>query len=456
MKKRFLMIVLCIFSSFILLNNQTTFVEAKTKNKTNTMLLTDSVSANDHPFENQLEMVKVSKDGLAGSDCYVMLIDKKGNEILEIDDQCPYYAAKNGYIVFNPISTRDDGYLDNGYQNMSSIYTTKGKVVKEGEPDVYYGKVSKSGYVFGVKRVEGLDGTSYQYFIENLKTNEVIEINSDYMPSFEYCTFDIYTGVGDIFVDYINNRGNKFINLKTGETNNSYIFENRQGEIINYLRGPDYRYGYFVYNNLIVSKDLKEEYRFPNVNENGRCAFVLIGKNKVLANDGSMDGNFCGIYDFNGNLLKNLATENEDGYGGININIEQIMYYNEVYYIKSDNGFMYTLDENFDYIAEPTKTIEDNKISYSHYVCTAKGMAVISGMNMYLVDKDLNITKQYPKQEVYMDSANTIGYPYKQRYFACRTGSQHYIFDIKTGKKIQKIKLNNSGKSSEKIIDKIS
>ena len=95
MKKRFLMIVLCIFSSFILLNNQTTFVEAKTKNKTNTMLLTDSVSANDHPFENQLEMVKVSKDGLAGSDCYVMLIDKKGNEILEIDDQCPYYAAKN-------------------------------------------------------------------------------------------------------------------------------------------------------------------------------------------------------------------------------------------------------------------------------------------------------------------------------------------------------------------------
>lgn len=457
MKKRILMIAVCFFTGLFLLNNQITFIEAKSKTKT--MLLTDSVSANDHPFENQLEIVKVSEDGLAGSDCYVMLVDKKGNEILEMDDKCPYYAAKNGYIVFNPITTRADGYLDNGYQNMSSIYTTKGKVVKEGEPDVYYGKVSKSGYVFCIKEIEDLDGIFYQYFIENLKTGEVIEINSNDMPSLENGTFDIYTGIGDIFLDYVNNRGNKFINIKTGETNNSCFYENRQGEIIDYLSGPNYRYGYFAYNNLIVSKDLKEEYRFPKVNDRGSCAFILIGKNKVLANDGSMNGDFCGIYDFNGNLLKNLVPENEDGddasYGG-KINIKQIIYYKGVYYIKSENGFIYTLDDNFNYIAEPTKTIEDKKISYSYLICTAKGMAIISGMDMFLIDKDLKITKEYPKQEVYMHGLSTIGYTYKQRYFACRTGSQHYIFDIKTGKKIQKIKLRNTGKSSEKIIDKIS
>ena len=89
------------------------------------------------------------------------------------------------------------------------------------------------------------------------------------------------------------------------------------------------------------------------------------------------DNDNYGIYDMKGKLVKDLTE------GGISYIFEN----DDVYYVKSNTGYIYTLDSNFEYITEPIKNT-------STLLPTEKGIIGFIDSKVYLLDKTLEFNKE--------------------------------------------------------------
>ena len=78
-----------------------------------------------------------------------------------------------------------------------------------------------------------------------------------------------------------------------------------------------------------------------------------------------------GIYTMDGELAKDL-TEGE---------VDDIFYYNGTYYVISETGFFYTMNDSFEYVKQPAKMLEDKYLSID--------------IGQYLTSFSLDLTSYY-------------------------------------------------------------
>jgi len=385
MKKKVLVwgfLVLVLFLTTACGSNKTNEEEDDSSKNTELKETTDNEEK-----DSSKEVVKIEevvcqfRDGLAvvNNDNGSYVIDEEGYEKFKLEVDTGSFSGNdvkvaNGYVTVVKNDKEAQVYT-------SSIYDENGELIKS-EENTIYGEVSSSGYVF-VKRIEkSLSGESETMAIEDLKGNVIKEAKlNEYGNLFDHYDYII----NDVFLN-----GDELINIKTGKTQstNTSIFDNSTE----------------VYDDMIIrggkvySLDLSSVYDY-----NGE---------KLLSKDFYYKEN--GIYEVvSGKLLKDLSE------GGV----ESIYYYDGVFYVYSDTGYIYTMDTNFNYIKSPVerKSIELLGVSSSGVILGS----IESKVKVSIIDKNFEDVKV-------LDMA---GYPdeVKDNFFYGNAGYD-YIFNIKLNK----------------------
>ncbi len=294
-----------------------------------------SISEVVEPFANGYAIVK-------GTDGNKYVIDENGNVTYTINFD--KYTFSNGYII-----------VDNDY-----IIDATGKKILEEDDTKSYLAISKSGYVVVMTQSSSLSGVSNKVDIEDLNGNSVYSYDKEL--SLEDCKYI----TGDLF-----RLNSTFINARTGKT-----FKDDNGDIPeikgNAVDGKIYAKS--VNHQYIISEDLEEVFTDQ---QDMWSKFDILG----IINDkyfyAKTDDNNYGIYDMKGKLVKDLTD------GGISYIFEN----DDVYYVKSNTGYIYTLDSNFEYITEPIKNT-------STLLPTEKGIIGFIDSKVYLLDKTLEFNKE--------------------------------------------------------------
>ena len=255
-----------------------------------------------------------------------------------------------------------------------------------------------------------LSGTSYKVDIEDLNGNSVYSYDKEL--SLEDCKYI----TGDLF-----RLNSIFVNARTGKT-----FEDDNGDIPeikgNAIDGKIYAKS--LKNQYIISEDLEDVFTFK---DDAWATFDILG----IINDkyfyAKTDDNNYGIYDMKKNLVKDLTE------GGISYIFEN----DDVYYVKSNTGYIYTLDSNFEYITEPIKNT-------ATLFPTEIGIIGFTDGKVYLLDKSLEFNKElsyisdFPARDINNDIMEITGgrytYYLKDKFLY---SDNNIIYNLETEKAVE-------------------
>ena len=242
--------------------------------------------------------------------CYI--IDGEGKILYEINDQNIVNAKNinvsymNGYICYN--------------NNMGTSYVTDlrtGNKIVEGSKTIECVDVTYDGFILQKITNEQISGTTYQVRIIDKDGNIIWEDSAEKTSNIDTLT--------DNYVIF----DNILINAKTGKTTDLGV---DAGKI-----GGKVQYNHIIVDNIIYDMNTDEiKLKFEGKEEIEN----LLNENYFYT--------YSGIYNVNDGTLEKDLTEGH---------IKNIYYKNNKYYVISDNGFYYILNDQFEYVYDPTKIL---------------------------------------------------------------------------------------------------
>ena len=291
-------------------------------------------------------LIKYSND----NNYYV--IDKAGKVVYTISDDNMDISKNrvkysNGYLL---IDTQKYGP---GGEETKINYVKDlrdGSTKLEGNETTELVNVTESGYVLERVTIEALGGTTYESRIVDLSGNVVWRSEDNYdVECFETVVGDIVAYAGSSYSGY------SFINAKTGKTMD-LGFSCVKGYFDCFV------FGDYILTGVSANND---DYLIIDINNFKKIEPELSHVHKIL-NDTYIYSTplwgTVGVYDMQGKLAKDLTE------GGV----EDIFYHNGTYYVISDTGFFYTMDDKFAYVKQPIKMLEDTyeDIEIGQYITT--------------------------------------------------------------------------------------
>lgn len=322
-----LVVISCAIVAFFALKGNE---EKKTKTTTPTPVVENNVEEDNDEEEKEISIKKVVEKF------------EKGIALVEDENEKQYVINEKGKVVYEPAED-EEIYVSNGYISTGNyVYDNKGKEVAHDENKKYY-KVSKSEYVLVKVELRSVSGTTYVNQIEDLKGNKVSESYSSYRD---------FESDGYLFEDcYVvydkENAENIILDAHDHEPKRPEDFENtflkttlsteRQDGTWYYVKSKD-NFHWFI--NADFSKVLYEKIEVDG--DEYTYKQVLLDK-YILAESKQKK---TALFTTEGNLVADL-TEN----GGV----AAIQTFEDTIYIISDK-YIYTVDSELNYIAEPVET----------------------------------------------------------------------------------------------------
>ena len=383
----------------------------------------DKTTTNTNKSSNNNESSNVNQEnrtGIAIKNIVQKFTD--GLAVVEDSNENQYVIDENGVVIYEN-TTNKDIYISNGYISVGNyIYDNKGNEVTHNE-NKDYKNVSKSGFVAVTDTTEDISGTKSDNRVEDLKGNVISD---------SYGVYDVNYLFEDYFVAYDHEKDKDIlINAKTKETQNlSDVLTdyNDKGDLPSaekigewYLikcSGNDDWYAKNDFSKAVSLKQYFDDYSY-------KCDYFVL--EKYIIGKGTQGGNsdLTKAFDLDGNVVKDFSE-----IGGI-LSIED---YNNTIYAISGTGYIYTMDENFNYIKEPEKS------EYNSLIKTEEGIwgastyrdGEESKEKLVLLNDKLEETKEITGIK-YFSSPKSDGI--KFMYENAVNSSQ--IYNIKTGKMLE-------------------
>lgn len=333
---------------------------------------TDSTNTEENSRKGIVDITAIiepfREDGLGffrGSDGKDYLVNEEGYSLAEyekglFDDGVGNFI--NGYFSgFAHLSDVDKDFPSHKQEfYLHPVYDKNYKLIFD-ENDNIISPVSKSGYMMTFEVVEQLSGITEKYKIVDMNGKTVCDLGEGWFKSAGYICDDIfyYIEEGGKGVVLIDAAANKRLETQTkgGVCSDSLYAKSINGdsELNNWIR----------IGNTYFKKDLSgKKVAFDKSNFIGSKMDEVPLTNNRFWHEKT-------IYDYEGNPLKEITE------GGVS----EIYYYDGVYYVESENDYIYTLDSDFKYISSPRKA------ESGHLTCLTP-LGVVLGDR--LVDKNLN------------------------------------------------------------------
>lgn len=422
-----LVVILCTLTGCSDKDVSTNPVE-ESQNTSSTELLSNSVSnlasseKNDDGIKIlsvvQLQDVDTEISLVQLSEKTVSVINERGEVIKTIDeensDKLLYqsYAYKNG-VIYKDIDKNEKTQIkDKDIKEVIDLDTSK--VIVEASDKVTIEGVTTSGYILTINTVENLSGTTYESKVIDKTGNTLWSKEYKYQPS-------LFRAVGKDFILYSDSSSENisFVDVNTGKTtelefDNGGLKCERYGDLL--FAGVDENsYAINLNTGEVISIDLNRVQKI--LNDKYVYATPLWGTE--------------GIYTMQGELVKDLSE------GGV----KEINYKDNIYSIFSQTDFYYTLNDNFEYIVQPTKVHED----YGYLTFRPYGIEFINNNYLYYIkdsdfkaDEPLNDLaiklNYYSFHNYYKDNVSTIFQEIQD--FTTKT-SEFSLLDVKTLEKIE-------------------
>ena len=292
---------------------------------------------------------KISKTGIEIAEIIQRFSD--GIAVVKDDSNNQYAIDEDGNVIIKRKDSNENVYYSNGYISSGSyIYDSTGKEITH-EENKTYGKVSKSGYVSVVIKSEDVSGKKYIEQIEDLQGNKVSETYNLYNsePNFMYVFEDYYMTYNNENEEYL------LINAKNKEVKNLEEILYKDGGIMYNLPetvekiGNIYLIDTKVQDAWCVNNDFSKVTSARPHYDNYEYKTKKILLDKYIIGEGTQGGNADEIraFDLDGNMVKDFSKIG---------NVKSIEEYNNTIYVISETGYIYTMDENFNYIVGPQKT----------------------------------------------------------------------------------------------------
>ncbi len=329
----------------------------------------------------------------------------------------PNGTLSNGYLTISPLRA---SYGMKSYEGKSKVYDLKGNLVKDAKPYTIYGPVSKSGYLCVHERQENFEGEKFVYQIQDLQGNVIREYSKDSdgqaMGTYQLISDDVFYNVSEKVL--FDAKTGKVIDTTELNSGTSNYFNGHDGIIYYYAVGLSRPVEVFT-NNLSTRYTLPKYASIKKIINNRYCY-------------GSRYAEDDKIYDMStGNVAKEITT------GGVN----KIVEYNGDFYILSDTKYIYTLDKDFNQVAEPVKN------DYGILFVTPKGVVIRSNDGYCYIDRDLKENyepfKDLPKSatldtDVGKNDFTKLEIVHNFLYFYTRVGNStdknYIIFDARNDK----------------------
>ena len=346
----------------------------------------------DQPYKDGYAILRSDEKNSSGNTIYYF-VDSNGKLVYQEGIyNMSHHKFMNGYFIRN--------YYNNN-NNASIIDLSTGETVLQGTTSVSatesvsYGDISKNGYVVAVRKTESLSGETYKTNIEDLNGNVIYSVDKKVRyicPTADTFVF-IDDDTGSVTLINAQTKKNVEVNYRYEylENDEVYGFEN-----------------YIAFNDFIVSVDLEKVYeKMPRMKNELNDQYYLSTE---------------GITDFTGKVVYDFTD------GGFT----KVFYYDGIYYVLSKNDFRYTLDENFNFVAQPDKF-------YSSFLFTLKSNGVLStGSGIGIRDKDLNkvqgIDLDTDTEDVddEMTGKYIDGFVYIRGVYNGRSGATDKVYNLET------------------------
>lgn len=280
-------------------------------------------------------------------------------------------------------NTLDEGYFEantirenkEDSSGQHAIFDITGKRIFRDTDNISYYGVSSAKSIIAKEKIEELSGTTITYKIQDFEGNTLLDNQ----------------GKGEIY--YV---GDGFYWVEDSEAKD-YLFNAKAKQKIELQWQTDEEDFDSMYFEGELFTDKADEIIVGRgdkyvVNKNGTiksieiCSRVLSNENKIVYYGGDLYGeeNKCGIYDFNGNMLKDLSEGK----------VKDIWYENGKIFVLSETGFYYVLDENYNYLVEPVKA-EINDVASENRVVKSVEEETINNVRKYKVTVcDMNLQNE--------------------------------------------------------------
>lgn len=363
---------------------------------------------------------KENKTGIAINKVVKNFTD--GLAIVEDSNKTQYVIDENGNVIYEN-TTNKNLYVNNGYISVGNyIYDNKGKEVQHNESKTYK-DVSKSQYVLVTNTVEDVSGIKSNDRIEDLNGNIISETyNENYIKYLFEDYFIIYDS---------ENENYQLFNAKTKETNNfSNLLEANYfgNDILSIEEKGEWYFiefagigSWYIKNDFstVISGQQSYDYYMYSCGD-----FIL---EKYLIGEGIQGGNSnqTRAFDLNGKMVKDFSE-----IGGI----QSIVDYNNIIYVISKTGYIYTMDENFNYIIQPEKT------EYDSLIKSNQGIWAIESYKDGSETKDkITLLDDKLEKQKEIDNITYFSFPKSDgvNFLYSSTTENKKIYNIKTGKMLE-------------------
>ena len=348
-----------------------------------------------------------------------------GIAVVKDNNYNQYAIDENGNVIVKSKDSDENIYYSNGYISVGNyIYDSSGKEITHDENKTY-GNVSKSGYVSVVIKSEDVSGKHYIEQIEDLQGNKISDAYTLYSTDsdFVYLFEDFYHVYDRENEEYL------LINAKNNEIKNLEDVLCKDGGSLSYAPDKIEKFGnlYLIYtsghNAWCVNSDFsKVTSAEPRYNRFGYTVNKII-LDKYMIGEGNQGGNADEIraFDLDGNMVKDFS---EIG------NVKAIEEYNNIIYIISETGYIYTMDENFNYIIQPEKTEYEGLLKCKDGIIATKDVGS-GNVNIILLDENLQPVKELA----------TISHSYTSsdgdKFLYYNSVNSYSVYNLETNKKLE-------------------
>lgn len=348
-----------------------------------------------------------------------------GLALVEDENKYQYVIDETGNVIYEN-ENKQDVFVSNGYISVGNyIYDNKGMVVAQDENKIY-GNVSKSNYVSVQVKSEDVSGTTTVVQIEDLKGNKITDFTQSF--SSNQVINDIKYLFGDFYTVYDReNEEHLLINAKNNEIKkmNEILdgFKNSFESL--YIIGQDGNWYYAGANSKywIINSDFskvisnKQYYK----DDEYKCSKVILDKYLIGNGSRSAIADKIVAFDLEGNMIKDFTEIGK---------IKSITDYNDIIYVISETGYIYTIDSSFNYILQPTKT------EYENLFKTKDGIWASKGKNIYLLNDKLEQGKELTGISFTLVDPFAISDDINFIYSSSE-GSYYDVYNIETGKLLE-------------------
>lgn len=353
------------------------------------------------------------------------VIEKFDNGLALVEDknQYQYVIDESGKVVYEN-ENKQDVYVSNGYISVGNyVYDNKGMVVTQGDNKTY-GNVSKSKYVAVQVKTEDVSGTTTVVQIEDLKGNKITDYSQTFttygVNNIEYLFEDFYT-VYDrekeevLLINAKNNEIKKVEEIIDGCDGEPYVYE-QYGNWYRVRTNGDLN-DWFI--NSDFSKVISNKQYYND--DEYECSKVILDKYLIGNGNKTNTSDKIVAFDLEGNMVKDFTEIGK---------IKSITDYNNIIYVISETGYIYTMDSSFNYILQPTKT------EYENLFKTKDGMWASKGKNIYLLNDKLEQGKELTGISFTLVDPFAIGDDVNFIYSSSE-GKYHDVYNIETGKLLE-------------------